>query len=140
MFWQLCFSILEEKKVSAMAIFQPFLVYFGNYIAIFHKTEIQMVILRCLECLYLVGSKTMTLILVKIIFFPCLKMHHFRGKIPKYVLTPQKKTSCHIFNMAIFSKLFGDIISHIIRWNAGKKINWFLNFLLNKKLSSNLSP
>ena len=52
---------------------------------------------------------------VKINFFPCLKMCHFRGKIPKYVLTPQKKTSCHIFKMAIFSKLFGDFMSHITR-------------------------
>ena len=49
-------------------------------------------------------------IFVKINFFPCLKMHHFRGK----VLTPKKKNSCHIFKMTVFSKLFGDFMSHIL--------------------------
>ena len=48
LFWQLCFSILEEKKASKMAIF---LLFFGNYMDIFHKTGIQTVILRCLVCL-----------------------------------------------------------------------------------------
>ena len=28
LFWQLCFSILEEKKASKMAIFWPFVVFF----------------------------------------------------------------------------------------------------------------
>ena len=54
-------------------------------------------------------------IFVKFNFFPCLKMHDFSGKIPKEILTPQKKTSCHIFEMAIFSKVFGDFMNHIIR-------------------------
>ena len=49
------------------------------------------------------------------LFLSSLKMHYFRGSLPKWVLTPQKKTSCHIFKMAIFSKFFGDIISHITR-------------------------
>ena len=43
-----------------------------------------------------------------------LKMHYFRGSLPKWVLTPQKKTSRHSSKMAIFSKLFGDIMSHRI--------------------------
>ena len=47
--------------------------------------------------------------------FPCLKMHYFRRDLPKWVLTTQKETSCHIFKMDIFSKLFGDVMSHIIR-------------------------
>ena len=72
-------------------------------------------------------------IFVKTNFFPCLKMHHFRGKIPKYVLTPQKETSSPIFKIAIFSKFFGNFMSHIIRLNAGKRIKHFLNFSLNRK-------
>ena len=39
---------------------------------------------------------------------------------PKWILTPQKKTSCNIFKLAIFSKFFLDFIRHIIGWNAGK--------------------
>ena len=40
--------------------------FFGNYIDIFHKTEIQMVILRCLVCLNLNRVKSDD---IKIIFF-----------------------------------------------------------------------
>ena len=36
-----------------MAIFDHLWSFFGNYIDIFHKTEIQRVILRCLACLNL---------------------------------------------------------------------------------------
>ena len=49
--------------------------FFANYINIFHKNEVQMVILRCLVCL--------NLNLVKKFIFSCLKRHHFRGKIPR---------------------------------------------------------
>ena len=49
-------------------------------------------------------------------------MHHFSGKIPKKVLTTQKKTSHHIFKMAIFPKFFGDIIILIKRVNADERI------------------
>ena len=66
------------------------------------------------------------------ISFSWLKMHHFRGKIPKQVLTPQKKTSCHTFKMTIFSKFFVDVMTHIIRENAGKRMKYFLNFSLIK--------
>ena len=54
------------------------------------------------------------------------EMHHFRGKIPKYILTPLKKNGCHIFKIAIFSKFFGDVMNHIIRENAGEKIKRIL--------------
>ena len=37
-------------------------------------------------------------------------------------MTSQKKTSHHIFKMAIFPKFFGDIIIFIIRVNADKRI------------------
>ena len=55
-------------------------------------------------------------------------MNHYYWQIklislPKWVLTPQKETSSHFFNMAIFSKSFLAFMRHIIRWNAGKKIN-----------------
>ena len=44
-----------------------------------------------------------------------IKKETFRGISPKWVLTPQKETSCHISKMAIFPKIFGDFMRHIIR-------------------------
>ena len=36
------------------------------------------------------------------LYLSSLKMHYFKCCLPKWVLTAQKKTSCHIFKMAIF--------------------------------------
>ena len=57
----------------------------------------------------------------------CLKMYYFRDVLPKWVLPPQKEISCHIFKMAMFSKFFGDLMTHLIREYAGKKIFYFFN-------------
>ena len=46
---------------------------------------------------------------------------------PKWILTPQKEISCHIFKMAILTKFFGDLMNQMIREYAGKKIKLFLN-------------
>ena len=52
MVWQVCFLYLEEKKwkfkIQKWPFFDHLWSFFGNYMAIFHKTEIQTVILRCL--------------------------------------------------------------------------------------------
>ena len=45
-----------------MAIFDHLWSFFGNYIDIFHKTEIQTVILRCLVCLNLNWIKSYDII------------------------------------------------------------------------------
>ena len=58
---------------------------------------------------------------------------------PEWILTSQKETSQHIFKLAIFSKFFGDFMSHIIGWNAGKKIKWFFQLFINEKLINLLS-
>ena len=54
------------------------------------------------------------------------------------VLTPQWKTSCHIFKMAIFSKFFVDVMTHIIKDNAGKRIKLFLELFINKNYEPTL--
>ena len=54
-------------------------------------------------------------------------MHHFSGVLPKRVLLHQMEISCHIFKLDIFSKFFGDLMSHIIREYAGKEMEYFLN-------------
>ena len=99
----------------------------ASYIEIFHKTEVQTVILRCLVCLNLNWIQSYIIILVKNSFFSCLKMHHFRAILPNSILTTQKEISCHIFKMAILTKFFGDIIDHITREYAGKKMTLILN-------------
>jgi hypothetical protein len=65
--------------------------FFANYIKIFCKTEIHMVILRYLLCLNLNWIKSSHTILAKIIIFSCLKIHYFRTSLLKWVLTPPKK-------------------------------------------------
>ena len=78
-------------------------------------------------CKNIIWIKSYNKILVKIFIFSCLRMPHFRANLPKWVLTPQKENSCHIFKLAIFSKFFVDLMGNIIRKYEGKKIEWFLN-------------
>ena len=109
----------------------PFFDCFGHFFAIFmiifHETEVQMVILRCLVSLNLNWIKSYYIILVKKQFFLCLKVHNFRAILPKWFFTPQKEISCHIFKMVILTKFFDDLMNHINREYAGKKKKLFLN-------------
>ena len=66
--WLVCFSILEEKKIKNIYFKKGHFStischFFGNYIDIFHKTEIQTVILRCLVCLNLNWIKSYDIII-----------------------------------------------------------------------------
>ena len=79
---------------------------FAIYMNMFHKTEVQTVILRYFGYLYLNWIKAYHMILVKNIFFSCLKMHYFRSILPKWVLAPPKDSSSHIFKIAVFPKFF----------------------------------
>ena len=54
-------------------------------------------------------------------------MQYIRALLPKWILPSMKETSRHIFKMAIFSKFFGDLITHITWEYAGKKMKSFLN-------------
>ena len=121
------FQFCKKKSWKFMTHRWPFFDCLGSFFAIFmkifHKTEVQMVILRCLVSLNLNWIKNYNIILVKEKKNPCLKMHHFRAIPPKWVLRHQKKISCHIFKMAIWQNL----MNHIIREYAGEKTNLFLN-------------
>ena len=70
---KLCFSILLEKNWKFKFKKWPFLTicghFFGKYIDIFHKTEIQTVILRCSVCLNFNWIKNYDIIIVYNIFF-----------------------------------------------------------------------
>ena len=120
LFWQLCFLIFGEKNPENLSFKNGHFLticghLFGKYIDIFHKTEIQTDILRCLMCKNINWTKSYHKVLLKIFIFSCLKMPHFRANLPKWVLTPQKENSCRIFKMATFSKLFCCYMAHIIR-------------------------
>ena len=108
LFWQLCFSILEEKKASKMAIFWLLGSFFGNYMDIFHKTGIQTVNLRCLVCLNPNWIKSCDIVIGWNKLFRAWK---YRSKF----LHLRRKNSSHIFNIAVFSKFFGDFIRETIR-------------------------
>ena len=127
----LIFNFVRKNLENLCLINDHFLTVFGhffaNFMTIFHKTEVQTVILRYLVSLNLDWIKNYYIILVKKKFFPCLKMHHFRAISPKWILDPQKEISCHIFKKAILTKFFDDLMNHITREYAGKKMKLFLN-------------
>ena len=64
-------------------------------------------------------------------------MHYFSGVLPKWVLLHQMEISCHIFKLALFSKFFGDLMSHIIREYADEEMKLFLN-VSSLKIKDNL--
>ena len=74
---QVYFSILEEtnwkSKFQKWPFYNHFWSFFGNYINIFCKTEIQMVILRCLVCKNYDLIKSRGIILIKSFFFHAWK-------------------------------------------------------------------
>ena len=113
-------------KWSFLTVFGHF---FANFMNIFHKTEVQTIILRCLVSLNLNWIRSNYKILVIEKKFPCLKMQHFRAISPRWILTPQKEISCHIFKMVILTKFFDDLMNHITREYAGKKMKIFLKVL-----------
>ena len=88
--------------------------FFANYMKIFHKLEVQTINLSCLVCLNSNWIKSNDIIFVKI-FFLCLKTHHFRASLQKWVLTPPKDISSDTFKMAIFQKFFWAFMRHIVR-------------------------
>ena len=76
--WKGFFSILEEKKSENLSFKNGHFMtisgyFFVNYINIFHKTEIQMIILMCLVCKNFIWIKSYNKILVKISFFHAWK-------------------------------------------------------------------
>ena len=86
----------------------------ADYSRIFHKADVQTVILMCLVYLYINWIKSYIIKFVKSFFFSCLKMHYFKAILPKWDLAPPNKTSSHIFKMVIFPKFFGSFMTHII--------------------------
>ena len=83
LFLQFC-----KKKIEKLPLINGHLMtissqFSANYNKIFHKTEVQTVILMCFVYLYLNWIKSYNIKSVKKIFFSCLKMHYFRAILPK---------------------------------------------------------
>ena len=112
---QFLFNFVRKKTESLWLINGSFTTISGhfsaNYIKIFHKTEVQMVILRYLVCLNLNWIKSNSTILI----FSCLEIHYFRAGLPKWVLTLPKEISSHWFKMALFPKNIVAFKKHIIK-------------------------
>ena len=120
------FNFVRKKTGNLQPINDHFTTifgyFFGHYINFFHKTEIQIVNLRCLESQSLNWIKSYDMKSVQKDKISCLQVHHFRASLPKWVLAPSKKISSHIFKMTIFPNFFEAFMSHIIRYNVGKKM------------------
>ena len=55
-------------------------------------------------------------------------------------MLPQIEISCHISKLAIFLKVFGDLMSYVIREYADEEIKFLRNVLLLKNRDILLSP
>ena len=100
-FWQLCFSILEEKTENLRISFKKLRFRRSSWVWV--------------VCKNLSWIKSFNKILDKIFIFSCLRMHYFKGILPKWVLTPLKETSSRIFKMTTFLKFFLASMRDIIR-------------------------
>ena len=88
-FCHFCFFQFCKKKNWKITTHKwPFFDHFWPFFGQLLYTEVQTVILRCLVYLYLDWIKSYDIILVKHIFFSCLKMHYNRAVLPKWVLPP----------------------------------------------------
>ena len=127
------------KDIYVVAIKIPlinsyFMTTSGHFSASYiDKTEVQTVILRCLVCLNLNWIKSYDIILVKKSFFSCLKMHHFRVILPKWVLTPLR-WSFHETHNQVKCRLKNKIISLMKFLNLLLSLFW-CNSLYSKTLT-----
>ena len=116
---QLFFNFVRKKSEGLRFIISSFTTISGHFsancIEIFHKTEVQMVILRYLVCLNLNWIKSNNTILLKVVIFSCLEIHYFKADLPKSFLTIPKEINSHWFKMAPFPKFFRAFKKHIIR-------------------------
>ena len=69
----------KKIKCLELAILRPFLAFFANYIYIFHKTESQMINLRCLPNLNHNWLRAMISFSVKCVFQFCKKKRSFKN-------------------------------------------------------------
>ena len=122
-----------KKKIENLSYKNGYFItisghFFGNYINIFHKTEIQTVILRCLVCKNLYWIKSYNIVLIKIFFFSCLKMH-FRASLPKWLWTPQKETSScvYIWKWKKFQSCFTNSLCRLESVGKPKKLGRVIN-------------
>ena len=103
----------------------------ASYIEIFHKTEVQMVILRCLVCLNVTLIQSYNIILVKKFFFhawKCINLRLFCRSVFWHLLGNQLSH----FNNRYFFKILWSFHKTLIRWNAGEKIKLFFELSTNK--------
>ena len=72
-------------------------IFFFNWYYVIGFDPIK--VLSYLVCLNPNWIKSNNTLLAKILIFSCLEIHYFRASLPKWVLTLQKETGCHIFKI-----------------------------------------
>ena len=127
---------LSFKNVHFSSISGHFL---ANYMSIFHKTEIQTVILRCLVSLNLNWVKSYDIFWLKYLFFHALKSIISGVKYRSKFWYLRRKTAVMFSKWVFFQNCL--VMSWVIKSCKIqlKKWKWSLNFLLNKNLDSVLS-
>ena len=104
----LFFDILQRKNTENLWLINGHLGtisghFLANYMKIFHKKEVQTVILRCLVCLNLNWIKSYDIILVKRFFF-MPENALFQGYFAKVSLGTSYENQLSCFQNASFSK------------------------------------
>ena len=106
------FQFCKKKKRKFTNHISHFTTIYGHLLAIhnniFHKTEVQTIILRCLGHLYLNWIKSYEVILVKNIFFSCLKMYYFRANVCSI-----KNHTKHSSVLWLSYRFFEELLFHI---------------------------
>ena len=127
---------LSFKNVHFSTISGHFL---ANYMNIFHKTEIQTVILRCLVCLNLNWVKSNDIFWLKYLFFHVWKSIISGVKYRSKFWCLRRKTAVMFSKWVFFQNSL--VISWVIKSGKIQLKKWkcFVNFLLNKNLDSVLS-
>ena len=118
----------SKFKFQKLPFYNHFWSFFWQLIIIFHKTEIHRVILRCFLWKNTYWINSYNIVLIKIFFFSCLKMH-FRASLPKWLWTPQKETSScvYIWKWKKFQSCFTNSLCRLESVGKPKKLGRVIN-------------
>ena len=117
------FNFVRKKNEKLTLINGHFMTISGHFsaslIEIFHKTDVQTVILRCLVSQNLNWIQSYDMILdPKLILFYAWKCI-ISGLFCRSVFWHLLGNQLSYFKMAVSSKFFGAFMRHIIRWSKG---------------------
>ena len=129
------FNFVRKKNEKLPQINGHFMTISGHFsaslIEIFHKTEVQTVILRCLVCENLNWIQSYDIILVKNSFFYAWKCI-ISGLFCRSVFWHLLGNQLSYFNNGYFFKILWSF--HETQYNTGKKMKLFFELFINNIL------